>query len=71
MLARAREGGHASVSVRIEDETLVFEAGSDCGTPDGLLQSSRDRVEALGGELTVRADPGGSTRVAGSLPLSR
>jgi signal transduction histidine kinase len=31
----------------------------------------RDRVEALGGQLAIRTEPGRGTRVSGSLPLSR
>jgi signal transduction histidine kinase len=39
-----------------------FDAGFD------LL---RDRVETLGGRLTMCSEPRGGTRVGGSLPLSR
>ena len=28
-----------------------------------------DRIEAIGGEITVEAKPGHGTRVAGSVPL--
>jgi signal transduction histidine kinase len=52
----------AAVNVREEEGVLAFElVGSDT-TLDGM----RDRVEALGGRLTVEPD----SRVYGSLPLS-
>jgi signal transduction histidine kinase len=57
----ANETG-AAVSVREDDGALTFEfAGSQT-----RLDNMRDRVEALGGRLTVDAD----SRVYGSLPLS-
>ena len=31
----------------------------------------RDRVEALGGRLTARSEPGDGKRLSGSLPLGR
>jgi signal transduction histidine kinase len=38
---------------------------------DPGLERLRDRVEALGGRLTIEPEPGGGVRLAGSLPLSR
>ena len=62
-------GARAAVTVRHEEEGIVFEIVTDgVGAELGRL---RDRVEALGGRLTIRSEPGGGTRVAGSLPLSR
>jgi signal transduction histidine kinase len=52
----------AAVNVREEDGVLAFEfVGSDT-----QLDGMRDRIEALGGRLTVEPD----SRVYGSLPLS-
>jgi signal transduction histidine kinase len=73
-------GGEAreTVTVREEDGALTFEfveAGAfsvpAAGESDSALDRLRDRVEALGGRLTVESDPGRSTRICGSLPLSR
>lgn len=61
-LERIGGGASATIAVRDEDETLVFEISADV---DGL-DTVKDRVEALGGRLTIA-----SGRVAGSLPLSR
>ena len=57
---RARRGRSASPS------------RSSRTVPDSAagLERLRDRVEALGGRLTIRSEPGGGTRVSGSLPLS-
>jgi signal transduction histidine kinase len=34
------------------------------------LRNMRDRIEAIGGELTIESVPGRGTRVAGWVPLS-
>jgi signal transduction histidine kinase len=61
-LERIGDGASAAIAVRDEDETLVFEISGDVAG----LDTVKDRVEALGGCLTIA-----SARVAGSLPLSR
>jgi signal transduction histidine kinase len=66
VLERVGRGAELTVTVWDEEGALAFEVvGSDV-----VSSASRDRVEALGGRLTVRADGGGG-RVSGSLPLSR
>jgi signal transduction histidine kinase len=70
MLVRAAEGSPAAVTVRDEGEALAFEVVADCPASEAELVRLRDRVEALGGRLTMRSSSG-QTRVAGSLPLSR
>jgi signal transduction histidine kinase len=57
--------------VRREDGTLAFDVVAAGVGSDAELDSLCDRVEALGGRLTVRSEPGGGTRITGSLPLSR
>jgi signal transduction histidine kinase len=61
-LERIGDGASATIAVRDQDETLVFEISADVAG----LDTVKDRVEALGGCLTIA-----SGRVAGSLPLSR
>ena len=61
-LGRIGDGAGASIAVRDEHETLVFEISADVAGLDAV----KDRVEALGGRLTIA-----SGRVAGTLPLSR
>jgi signal transduction histidine kinase len=74
--AHAGEGARATVRVEGGDAALRFEVVDDgCGFdaaahPPGCgLTHARDRVEALGGELTIESEPGRGTRVAGELPL--
>ncbi len=69
VLEHAGEGGRATVTVREEDGALVFEVVADASGED--LSPLSDRVEALGGQLTIAREPAGGTRVSGSLPLLR
>jgi len=76
VLERAGDGAQATVSVREEEGALVFEiaedgAGSRPTASGEALGRSRDRVEALGGRLTIESEHGRGIRVSGSLPLSR
>jgi signal transduction histidine kinase len=66
------------VTVRGDEEALVFEVVEDGAQPragsagsGNWINGLRDRVEALGGQLTVRSEPGLGVRVSGSLPVSR
>jgi signal transduction histidine kinase len=60
----------ATVTVREEDGALTFEF-VETGALSTRLDGLQDRVEALGGRLTVESDAERGTRVYGSLPLSR
>ena len=67
VLERTAAGTTVTIRVRTEDGTLSFEVVADAemgGSP------TRDRVEALGGRVTIQAGSGDQTRVAGSLPVS-
>ena len=57
-----------AVTVRDEEGALTFEVVADCDVEADL--PSRDRVEALGGRLTIREGPDHQTHVVGSMPLS-
>jgi CheY-like chemotaxis protein len=66
------DGATVAIAVRQEGETVVFEIvaeGSDSATADAGLTAMRDRVEALGGRLTIESEPGRSA-ITGSLPFS-
>jgi signal transduction histidine kinase len=61
----------AAITVRKENGTVAFEVvGDDAGleTADEGLTALRDRVEALGGWLSVAPGEGGGIRIAGALP---
>ncbi len=72
MLARGPrpDGGEtpAAITVREEAEALTFEIAGDGPRSDARLEQLRDRVEALGGVLTIASEP---DRISGSFPLSR
>jgi signal transduction histidine kinase len=66
---RAPAGRPVTVRIREEEGALAFEIDVD-GDLGSERRTPHDRVEALGGRVTVTAE-GGRTTVAGSLPLSR
>jgi signal transduction histidine kinase len=70
-LKHAGDEARATVTVRQEEGELAFEIVEDGARSDAGLERLRDRVEALGGRLTMRSQRGHGTRVSGSLPLSR
>ena len=61
----------ATITVREDEGALTFEVAQDGAHEDAGLVRLRDRVEALGGRLSIRSEPGHRVRVSGSLPLSR
>ena len=70
-LEHAGGEARAKVTVREEEGALAFEVVQQGGDIRGGTRRLRDRVEALGGRLTVRVGAGRGTHVSGSLPLSR
>jgi len=71
-LEHVGEGAKIAITVRQAGGTVVFEIvaeGSDSATADPYPAPIRDRLEALGGRLTIESEPGHS-RVTGSLPIS-
>jgi signal transduction histidine kinase len=70
VLEHSGDGASADVTVRNRGGALTFEVVCDGERSAAELEPLRDRVEALGGWLTIRSEPGRGTRVSGSLPLS-
>lgn len=68
VLENAAAGTPVAVTVRNDKEGLAFEIVAD--DVDAERLQLRDRVEALGGRLTIWSGIDYRTRVAGSLPLS-
>ena len=71
-LERFHDGTTAAITVREENGTLAFEVVADDAGPeraDDDLNAMSDRVEALGGGLSVSPRPGRGIRIAGVLPL--
>ena len=66
---RAPAGMSVEVSVRDEEGSLAFEVVAECDL-GAERRAPHDRVEALGGRVTITSD-GGRTTIAGSLPLPR
>lgn len=63
-------GTTTTITVREEPGALAFEVVVD-GDVDAEGSPLRDRVEALGGSLVIRSEPGPRTIWAGLLPLPR
>jgi signal transduction histidine kinase len=70
-LARASSETRVTIRVRDGEDGLAFEVVGNAARSDADLDRARDRVEALGGRLTIRSGPDRGIRVSGSLPLSR
>jgi signal transduction histidine kinase len=68
-LARATSETRVTIRVREGEDALAFEVTGIAGGSDADLDRVRDRVEALGGQMTIRSGRDGM-RAAGSLPLS-
>ncbi len=68
VLSAAPAGTQATISVVDAEGGLGFEVGVAGGYPDERLERLRDRVEALGGRLTVEDQGEGASRVAGTVP---
>jgi signal transduction histidine kinase len=71
-LERFHDRTTAAITVRDENGTLAFEiVADDAGLEpdDDGLAAMRDRVEALGGRLSVAVGPAGGIRIAGALPM--
>ena len=73
----AGSGAHATVRVWSEPSTLLFEVvgdGAPFERPETLngagLTEVRDRVGAVGGRLTISAEPGHGTRISATIPLA-
>ena len=70
-LEGTRDGGMATIAVTADDGAATFEIGGAAQLlPDEVLERMRDRVEAIGGGLTIEPSSDGWTAV-GRLPLSR
>jgi signal transduction histidine kinase len=71
MLARGSRETRVTIRVRVCEDALAFEVMANAARSDADLARMRDRVEALGGRLTITSGPDRGIRVSGSLPLSR
>ena len=64
------DGTATTITIRERDEGVAFEIVAD-GEVGGTGPAVRDRVEALGGSLEIRSEPGRRTVWAGFLPVPR
>lgn len=73
VLEGARDAQPATVAVFSEDGALTFDLDgpATAALPDEVLTRMRDRVESLGGRLTIESGPDGGTSVRGWIRLPR
>jgi signal transduction histidine kinase len=57
---------HRLLSIEVRDDGPGFAPGV---SGNGGLRNMRDRVEAVGGQLTIDASPGHGTRILGAIPI--
>ena len=65
-----------TITVREEERALAFEVVAESArlapaNSDARFERLRDRIEALGGQLTIQSKPGLEVTVTGALPLDR
>jgi len=71
-LEHVAERAKVAITVRQEEGMVAFEIlaeGSGSAQIEADLTAMRDRLEALGGRLTIESKPG-HTGITGSLPIS-
>jgi hypothetical protein len=73
LLESARDDQPATVVVSGDDDALrfVFDGPATAALSDEVLTRMRDRVEAVGGRLTIEPVPNDRTSVRGWIPLPR
>jgi signal transduction histidine kinase len=67
----AAAGARVTLEVRDEGGVVTFELVEDGTCSAAELDRLRDRVEAHGGQLTIRPQPGRGTHISGTLPFAR
>jgi signal transduction histidine kinase len=77
-VARHSHASHADITLKqtrteirgtLTDDGLGFEPTDVSGDHGVGLSSMRERIEKLGGELTLQSSPGGGARISFVLPL--
>jgi signal transduction histidine kinase len=69
----AARGARATLRIWQEADTLRFEVADDGESSDlagSDLRHVRDRIDTLGGRLTILSEPAGGRRVSAAIPLS-
>ncbi|HEY0351668.1 MAG TPA: ATP-binding protein, partial [Gemmatimonadales bacterium] len=76
-VAKYAQASRAEIMIATTDDRLRFEIADDGKGFDPIsakrssgLQNMQDRVEVLGGDLSIESAPGAGTRIIGSIPLS-
>lgn len=57
------------LTIEVRDDGVGFTVPADGNGSSAGLRNMRDRLEAIGGQLTIDAAPGRGTRILGRLPL--
>jgi signal transduction histidine kinase len=70
MLELTGHGGSATIDIQVEDGVLSLEVLAVTTRSEVMVSTARDRIEALGGALTMQPVWQG-VRMSGSLPLAR
>jgi signal transduction histidine kinase len=71
LLGSGRSEAPVTIRVRESEDALTFRLVGTGAQADAELDRLRDRLEALGGRLTIEPDPEGGVRLSGTLPLRR